>query len=63
MDKREIENLLNKVANKNLSVDEALLQLKKEPFAQESFSDLGYAQVDNHRYIRQGAAEVIYGAV
>ena len=45
MDKREIENLLNKVANKNLSVDEALLQLKKEPFAQESFSDLGYDKV------------------
>lgn len=62
MDKREIENLLNKVANKNLSVDEALLQLKKEPFAQESFSDLGYAKIDNHRSIRQGAAEVIYGA-
>lgn len=62
MDKREIENLLNKVANKNLSIDEALLQLKKEPFVQESFSDLGYAKVDNHRSIRQGAAEVIYGA-
>ncbi len=30
---------------------------KKGPFA-----DLGYAKVDLHRGVRQGAAEVIYGA-
>ena len=39
------------------SVDEALLQLKLSPF-----EDIGYAKVDLHRKVRQGAAEVIYGA-
>ncbi len=52
-----IEGILQAVANKELSVDDALLALKKEPF-----TDLGYAKVDNHRAVRQGAAEVIYGA-
>lgn len=40
-----------------ITVDEAMLAIKKEPFA-----DIGYAKVDLHRGIRQGAAEVIYGA-
>lgn len=62
MDQNEIEALLSAVAKGQTSVDEALLQLKKAPFAQESFSDLGYAKIDHHRAIRQGAAEVIYGA-
>ncbi len=62
MDSKELETLLHEVANNHCSVDEALLALKKEPFMQESFSDLGYAKVDHHRAIRQGAAEVIYGA-
>ena len=34
-----------------------MLKLKVEPF-----EDLGFAKVDHHRGIRQGAAEVIYGA-
>ena len=34
-----------------------MLALRKEPF-----SDLGYAKVDHHREMRQGVAEVIYGA-
>ncbi|HAP33086.1 MAG TPA: nickel pincer cofactor biosynthesis protein LarB [Lachnospiraceae bacterium] len=40
-----------------MSVDEALLKLKTKPF-----DDLGYAKIDHHRQIRQGAGEVIYGA-
>ena len=40
-----------------LSVEEAALQLKKEPF-----EDMGYAKIDHHRALRQGAGEVIYGA-
>ena len=40
-----------------MSVDDALLQLKLEPF-----QDLGYAKVDHHRGLRQGAQEVVYGA-
>ena len=34
-----------------------MLAIRKEPF-----EDLGYAKVDLHRAVRQGAAEVIYGA-
>ena len=40
-----------------ITVDEALLALKEEPFL-----DLGFAKVDLHRELRQGAPEVIYGA-
>ena len=39
------------------TVDDAVLKLKMEPF-----EELGYAKVDSHRGLRQGAAEVIYGA-
>ena len=53
----DIRNILEGVRGGALSVDDALLQLKQEPFA-----ELGYAKVDLHRKIRQGAGEVIYGA-
>ena len=53
----EIKTLLENVRNGSVSVDEALLRLKEQPF-----QDVGYAKIDHHRSIRQGAAEVIYGA-
>lgn len=53
----ETRKLLEAVQAGSLSVDEALLQLKLEPY-----EDIGIAKVDLHRKIRQGAAEVIYGA-
>lgn len=53
----DTRELLERVKTGELSVDEALLALKREPFA-----DIGYAKVDLHRKVRQGAAEVIYGA-
>lgn len=53
----EIRKTLEAVKSGELSVDDALLAIKKEPF-----EDIGYAKVDLHRGIRQGAAEVIYGA-
>ena len=53
----DIRKLLESVQNGAVSVDDALLQLKMSPF-----EDIGYAKVDMHRKIRQGAAEVIYGA-
>ena len=56
-DKHDILQLLRQVADGSVPPDEALLRLKKEPF-----EDLGYAKVDFHRGVRQGAAEVIYGA-
>lgn len=54
---RQVEQILNQVAEGNLSVADASAILNKE-----SFSDLGYAKVDHNRAVRQGAAEVIYGA-
>ena len=55
--KNEVRNILEDVRDGKMSVDEAVLLLKKEPF-----EDLGYAKIDSHRAIRQGMAEVIYGA-
>ena len=55
--KHEILQLLRGVAEGTVSPENALLKLKEEPF-----EDLGYAKVDLHRSVRQGAAEVIYGA-
>jgi len=53
----EIRRLLEDVRDGRTSVENALLQMKKEPF-----EDIGFAKVDLHRKVRQGAAEVIYGA-
>ncbi len=53
----EIYALLEEVSSGRVSVNEAFLKLRSEPFA-----DLGYAKPDIHRSIRQGAGEVIYGA-
>lgn len=53
----DIRNLLEGVSDGTVSIDEALLKLKMKPF-----EDIGYAKVDMHRKLRQGAAEVIYGA-
>ncbi len=55
--KTEIKTILEAVKDGKMSVDHALLTIKKEPFA-----DIGYAKVDLHRGIRQGMPEVIYGA-
>lgn len=53
---------VEKVASGELSVDNAVLELKKEPFTAAGYDDLGFAKLDTHRKLRQGAAEVIYGA-
>ena len=57
MDKKEWKEMLEKVADGTLTPDEAMLQIKTEPY-----KDMGFAKVDTHRGIRQGMAEVIYGA-
>ncbi len=57
MDKQDIYLILNQVASGQISVDQAAFQLKMKPF-----NDIGYAKVDAHRSLRQGIAEVIYGA-
>ncbi len=53
----EIKRVLEAVRAGDMSVEDALLKIKVEPF-----EDIGYAKVDLHRKMRQGAAEVIYGA-
>ena len=57
MDNQDIRQMLQGVADGRVSVDEAVLSLKKKPF-----TDLGFAKADHHRSLRQGAGEVIYGA-
>lgn len=55
--KSETKQILEQIKNGEISVDEALLRIKTEPY-----EDIGFAKVDLHRKVRQGAAEVIYGA-
>ena len=57
MDEREMRAMLAAVADGSLDPDEAALRLKTAPF-----TDLGYAKVDHQRGMRQGVAEVVYGA-
>lgn len=57
MEHTKLTELLHQVASGDISVEKAALELKTEPF-----EDLGFAKLDHHRKIRQGAAEVIYGA-
>lgn len=53
----DIRTLLENVRDGSISIDDAVLELKVKPF-----EDIGYAKVDMHRKLRQGTAEVIYGA-
>lgn len=55
--KYDLLNLLRSVSTGDIAPEEAIHKLKLSPF-----EDLGYAKVDYHRGIRQGMAEVIYGA-
>ncbi|MEI6825722.1 MAG: nickel pincer cofactor biosynthesis protein LarB [Desulfuromonadales bacterium] len=49
--------MLNSVRKGGLSVDEAVQQLR-----QLQSQDIGCAQVDHHRHLRQGMPEMIFGA-
>lgn len=53
----DIKQILHELHENNITVEEAYLKLKEKPF-----EDIGYAKVDLHRKLRQGASEVIYGA-
>ena len=57
MDTRDVHELLEKVRDGLVSPEDAAGQLHIA-----AVSDLGYAQVDNLRGLRQGVSEVIYGA-
>lgn len=53
----ETKKILEDLQSGKITVDEALLKIKAEPF-----EDIGFAKIDLHRKIRQGTAEIIYGA-
>ena len=57
MEQRELRALLEAVAAHEVTAEDVMLTLRQAPVA-----ELGYAAVDLHRGIRQGTAEVIYGA-
>ncbi len=57
MDQNALRALLEGISGGTVSIENAMTQLKTEPF-----QDLGFAKVDHHRALRQGIAEVIYGA-
>jgi hypothetical protein len=53
---RRIEDLLTHVRDGTLAIEDAMRELRALPFA-----DLGFATVDHHRPLRNGAAEVVFG--
>ncbi len=56
MEKKQIHDILRELESGKINSSEAMELLRFEPF-----EDLGYAKVDHHRSLRQGAPEVIYG--
>ena len=58
MDQKELRQLLQQQYKQGqLKEEDVLLKLKEAPY-----KDLGFARLDTHRALRQGLAEVIYGA-
>ena len=56
MEQTEVAEILQQVHDGSMSPEDALIKLKLEPF-----EELGYAKIDTHRGLRQGANEVIFG--
>ena len=55
MERAEIERLLNAYKDGGISIDEAAAELSRLPY-----EDIGFANVDHHREMRQGFPEVIF---
>ena len=56
MDRQRLTQLLAAVQGGACSIDEALARLRDLPF-----EDLGFANIDHHRALRNGFPEVIFG--
>lgn len=56
MDLKTLQTILNDFKNERISLEKTVEKLKKLPY-----EDLGFALVDQHRSLRQGFPEVIYG--
>lgn len=55
MNGEQLRKMLEDVKNGEVTIEEAVTELKKLPF-----EDIGFAKVDHHRNIRNGYPEVIY---
>lgn len=51
----ELKEVLTKLKNNEISVEEAEKYLRKQPF-----EEMGYAKLDTHRKVRSGFSEVIF---
>jgi NCAIR mutase (PurE)-related protein len=60
MDRNELTALLTAVAAGDAAVDDAVRRIAALPGT--GFTDLGFARVDQHRGVRTGDPEVVYGA-
>ena len=56
IDSQKIHSLFKKLLDGEIEIDDAVKSLKTLPY-----EDLGFAQVDHHRYLRQGFPEVVFG--
>jgi NCAIR mutase (PurE)-related protein len=56
MDEAALRNLLDRFAAGSIDADEVARRLRAMPF-----EDLGFANVDHHRSLRQGVPEAVYG--
>jgi NCAIR mutase (PurE)-related protein len=57
MTEEQLRRILGDIRSGALTEDQALERLKNLPF-----EDLGFANIDHHRTLRQGFPEVIFGA-
>ena len=58
MTSEELKALIEGVADGSISAEEAVRRLKHGPLRHD---ELAYANLDHHRHLRQGLAEVVYG--
>ena len=56
MNKSTIQYILEAIERGEMKADDALVKLKDLPF-----TDIGHTKIDNHRALRNGHPEVIYG--
>jgi NCAIR mutase (PurE)-related protein len=56
MNKKRLREILNSVKEGKMNLDEAIMH-----FQNFDYKDLGYAKIDNHRPLRTGYPEVIFG--
>ena len=57
MKEENLKALINRIKSGEIDVDIALKKLKSLPY-----EDIGFAKVDNHRSLRQGMPEIVFGA-